>query len=249
MSFRPRLNKHVYEFIKYHKRSNVIGIIPDTHFPYNHPLTFAFLYETFNMFQVNRVVHIGDLVDGAAWSFWEKNADLPNAGKEAAHAQREVDKLFKMFPNGDLTLGNHDELISRQMVKHGIPKKFYKTFEEAFNFPKGWKAHQHIEIDDVLYIHGTGKSGQNASLSFMQDYRQSVVSGHTHSSGGVNYRASYKNLTFALNVGCLIKTSALAFQYGKNFSKKPTLGCGIVIEGKHGFFIPLDLGSKLKYKN
>ena len=104
-----------------------------------------------------------------------------------------------------------------------------------------------MEIDNVLYIHGTGKSGVNASVSFMTDYRQSVVSGHTHSSGGVNYRASYKDLTFALNVGALINTNHIAFHYGRHFSKKPTLGCGIVVDGKHGFFIPMDLGSKISY--
>jgi predicted phosphodiesterase len=247
MSYRPRLNKHTYEFINYHKNSNVVGIISDTHYPFAHPKHLQFLYETFNKFQVNRVVHIGDIVDGSAWNMWEKSAEMPCGSKEAEMAQKDMDKLFKMFPNGDLTMGNHDELINRRMLKHSIPQKFYKTFSESWNFPKGWKTHTHIEIDNVMYLHGTGKSGVNASVSFMQDYRQSVVTGHTHSSGGINYRASYKELCFALNVGCLIG-SGLAFAYGKHFSKKPTLGCGIVVEGKHGFFIPMDLGTKITYK-
>ena len=247
MSYRPRLNKHTYEFINYHKNSNVVGIISDTHYPFAHPKHLQFLYETFNKFQVNRIVHIGDIVDGSAWNMWEKSAEMPSGSKEAEMAQKDMDKLFKMFPNGDLTMGNHDELINRRMLKHSIPQKFYKTFSESWNFPKGWKTHTHIEIDNVMYLHGTGKSGVNASVSFMQDYRQSVVTGHTHSSGGINYRASYKELCFALNVGCLIG-SGLAFAYGKHFSKKPTLGCGIVVEGKHGFFIPMDLGTKITYK-
>jgi metallophosphoesterase superfamily enzyme len=173
---------------------------------------------------------------------------MPSAGKEAELAQRDIDKLFKTFPSGDLTMGNHDELINRRMLKHSIPKKFYKSFAEAWGFPKGWKTHSCLEIDNVLYLHGTGKSGQNSSVAFMQDYRQSVVTGHTHSSGGINYRASYKELCFALNVGCLIDVDNMAYNYGKHFSKKPTLGCGIVVEGKHGFFIPMDLGCKINYK-
>ena len=254
MSIGPRLNKYVYQFINSHKRSNVVGIISDTHYPfakkpdkngYGH---LEFLYETFNKFNVNRIIHIGDLIDGAAWNMWETNPEQPSGSKEAELAQQDIDKLFKMFPKGDLMMGNHDQLVNRRMLKHCIPKKFYKTFEESWNFPKGWRTHDYLEIDDVLYLHGTGKSGQNASLSFMQDYRQSVVTGHTHSSGGINYRASYKDLTFALNVGCLIDTNNIAFHYGKNFSKKPTLGCGIVVDGKHGFFIPMDLGKKIIYK-
>ena len=247
MSYRPRLNKYVYDFIKNHKNSNVCGIISDTHYPFAHKNHLNFLYETFNKFQVNRVVHIGDLVDGSKWNFWSKNAEMPNGSKEAALAQKDIDKLFKMFPEGDLTLGNHDQLLSSQMMDHQIPKKFYKPFEDAWNFPKGWRTHEHIEIDNVLYIHGTGKSGANASTALMTDYRQSVVSGHTHSAGGVSYRASYKDLTFGLNVGCLIDVDSMAYNYGKHFSKKPTLGCGIVIDGKAGFFIPMDLGSKISY--
>ena len=247
MSYRPRLNKYVYEFLNYHKRSNVVGIISDTHFPFAHKNYLSFIYETFNQFQVNRIVHIGDIVDGSAWSFWEKDSDMVSGGKEAELAQKDIDKLISTFDTLDLTMGNHDELINRRMLKHSIPKKFYKTFAESWNFPKGWKTHPHLEIDNVMYLHGTGKSGVNSSVAFMQDYRQSVVTGHTHSSGGINYRASYKELCFALNVGCLIDVDNMAFAYGKHFSKKPTLGCGIVVDGKHGFFIPMDLGSKITY--
>lgn len=249
MSFRPRINKFVYDFINYHKKSNVVGIISDTHYPFSKKGHLNWIYEIFNQFQVNRIVHIGDLVDGSAWNMHEdtRDADMVSGGKEAELAQMDINKLFKLFPQGDLMMGNHDQLISRRMLKHSIPKKFYKTFAEAWDFPKGWSTHDYLEIDNVLYLHGTGKSGHNAAVAFMQDYRQSVVIGHTHSSGGVNYRASYKELCFALNVGCLISVQNLAFQYGKNFSKKPTLGCGIVVDGKHGFFIPMDLGSKISY--
>ena len=101
MSHRPRLDKYTYEFINYHKNSNVIGIISDTHYPfakkedkngYGH---LQFLYETFNKFQGNRIIHIGDLVDGSKWNFWSKNAELPNGSKEAELAQKDIDKLFK----------------------------------------------------------------------------------------------------------------------------------------------------------
>ena len=249
MSIRPRLNKFVYEFINYHKRSNVVGIIPDTHYPFSKAGHREFLYDVFNQFQANRIVHIGDLVDGHSWSYHETNTEGASTSKEAELAQKDIDKLFKLFPEGDLTMGNHDLLISRKAQTHNIPKKFLRTFEDIWNFPKGWKTHTHIDIDDVLYLHGTGKSGINATINLMTDYRQSVVSGHTHSAGGISYRASYKDMTFGLNVGCLIDVNSYAMEYGKNFSKKPTLGCGIVIDGKVGFFIPMDLGTKITYKS
>jgi len=38
----------------------------------------------------------------------------------------------------------------------------------------------------------------------------------------------------------------MAFAYGKHFPKKPTIGCGVVLdEGRTGIFIPMDLGSKV----
>tara|TARA_E500000305_G_scaffold5835_2_gene4714 strand:+ start:223 stop:960 length:738 start_codon:yes stop_codon:yes gene_type:complete len=244
LQYRPRLNKYVYEFINYHKRSNVVGIISDTHYPFAHKNHLSFLYETFNKFQVNTIVHIGDLVDGHSWSYHETSTVSPGTKHEAELAQREINKLFRTFNKGIHVMGNHDLLISRKAQTHNIPKKFLKTFEDIWKFPKGWKSYNHYEIDGVLYLHGTGKSGINSTVNFMTDYRQSVVSGHTHSSGGVSYRASYKDLTFGLNVGCLIDVNSYAMEYGKNFSKKPTLGCGIVVEGKYGFFIPMDLGKK-----
>ena len=43
-----------------------------------------------------------------------------------------------------------------------------------------------------------------------------------------------------------IDVDAMAFSYGKNFPKKPTLGCGVVLDGgKTALFIPMDLGSKI----
>ena len=247
MTFRPRLNKYQYEFLNYHKHSNVVGIISDTHFPFQHNNYLDFLYETFNQFQVNEVVHIGDLVDGHAWSYHETSNEGLSANQEAQLAKIECERMFATFPQGHHIMGNHDALISRKAQTHGLPKQFIKTFEEIWNFPKDWTSQYHMEIDDVIYIHGTGKSGAYSSVGLMTDYRQSVVSGHTHSNGGVNYRASYKDLTFGLNVGCLIDVSAYAMEYGKNFSKKPTLGCGIVIDGKIAQFIPMNLGNKISY--
>lgn len=245
---RPRLNKHQFDLLQYHKNSNVVGIISDTHFPFQHKNYLEFVYEIFNQFQVNEIVHIGDLVDGHAWSYHETSNEGVSASNEAEQAQKECDRLFAMFPKVSHVMGNHDALISRKAQTLGLPKKFIKTFEDMWNFPKEWTSQFSKEIDNVLYIHGTGKGGLYSSVGLMQDYRQSVVSGHTHSNGGVNYRASYKDLTFGLNVGCLIDVDAYAMEYGKNFSKKPTLGVGIVIDGEIAQFIPMPLGSKINYK-
>lgn len=95
-----------------------------------------------------------------------------------------------------------------------------------------------------MYIHGEGFSGQNGAITAAKSHRQSVVLGHLHTFGGVTYSASRNDLIFGLNVGCLIDTHAYAFRYGKFLANRPTLGCGVVIDGKQAIFVPMDLGFK-----
>ena len=157
-----------------------------------------------------------------------------------------MEKWYSTFSNVKVCVGNHSALPFRQATTAGIPKRFMKSYEEIWNAPKGWQWKLQWEIDNVLYEHGTGSSGARAAVNRATANRQSTVIGHCHSFGGVNYMASRNDLIFGLNVGCGISVSALAFHYGKNFPKKPTLGCGVVLdEGKTGLFIPMDLGSKI----
>jgi len=75
-----------------------------------------------------------------------------------------------------------------------------------------------------------------------------TVVGHSHSFGGVSYLASRNDIIFGLNVGCGIDVDHMAFSYGKNFPKKPTLGCGVVLDqGRTGIFVPMDLGRRNLY--
>ena len=104
------------------------------------------------------------------------------------------------------------------------------------------------EIDNVLYVHGTGSSGQSGARTRAIANRQSTVIGHSHSFGGVAYMASRNDIIFGMNVGCGIDVDHMAFSYGKNFPKKPTLGCGVVLDGgKTAIFVPMNLGNKYKW--
>jgi len=45
-----------------------------------------------------------------------------------------------------------------------------------------------------------------------------------------------------MSVGCGIDRRSYAFAYGKDFKKKPILGCGVVMEkGRYAQFIPMQL--------
>lgn len=240
---RPRLSPKEYELIKAYRsqRSNVVGIIGDTHEPFCHPDYLNFCYETFNKFGVTKVVHIGDEVDNHALSYHENHSEHISASREADQALENLQKWFKTFDEVDVMVGNHSALPHRKATTAGIPKRFLKTHEEFWSAPKGWKWHIELDINNVRYTHGIGSSGQNGAINRAIRSRQSTVIGHIHSFGGVNYHANDKDIIFGLNVGCGIDVDAYAFEYGRPFVNKPTLGCGIVIDGSQGFFIPMNL--------
>ena len=170
-----------------------------------------------------------------------------NAESEAEKAQREMEGWYKTFPNVKVCVGNHSALPFRQATTAGLPKRFLKSYEEIWRAPKGWKWQMQWEIDGVLYEHGTGSSGPNGARNRAIANRQSTVIGHSHSFGGVSYMASRNDMIFGLNVGCGISVNEIAFAYSKPFPKKPTIGCGLVLDGgRTGIFIPMDLGSKIK---
>ena len=70
-----------------------------------------FLKRIANHYAINRVVHIGDLVDWASISYHEKSPSLRNATLEYARAKRQVASLTKAFPKADWLIWNHDALL------------------------------------------------------------------------------------------------------------------------------------------
>lgn len=163
---------------------------------------------------------------------------------EHAEAVEALKKLYKLFPNVKVCTSNHTSRPFRKAFEHGLPKVFIKDYRDFMQAPKGWQWADSWEVDGTLFLHGEGFSGQNGALKAAQGHRQSVVIGHLHSFGGVTYSASKNDLIFGMNVGCLINPRSYAFKYGKFLVNRPTLGCGVVLDGKQAIFVPMDLGFK-----
>lgn len=121
----------------------------------------------------------------------------------------------------------------------GLPSRVVKRYEEILHYPKGWAMNgDGFDIDGVHYFHGEGlnhSSWKNAHFKL----KQSAVFGHLHSNGGVVYSQSKKKRYFALNTGCLIDPSAKCFDYGRLYLDKPTIGCGVVLDGEEALFVPM----------
>jgi hypothetical protein len=224
-------------------------VIGDTHEPYCHKDYRNFCYEVANFYKCDRIFHIGDEVDNHAISYHETDPDLHSAGLEADMAYEAMQNWFKTFPIVDVCIGNHTALNLRKGQTAGLPKRFLKTYNQIWDAPASWKWDWQHFFGDVVLEHGTGSSGPNGAINRARDNRRPTVIGHIHSYGGVQYLASEWDLLYGLNVGCGIDINSPAFAYGRNFKKRPTLGCGVLLDGgRVGIFVPMDLGKKIKIK-
>ena len=221
------------------KTGEIVGVIGDTHFPFAHSNYIHFLEDTFNKYRVDRIVHVGDLVDHHAISRFQTEVDAFSATTEFELAQKDVSIYTRTFKNVDVLLGNHDLIPQRQCATLGIIPQFLKGFKELWQLPKGWNVHEQLEINNVMYEHGIGFSGSNAALNKAINSMQSCVIGHVHSFGGCLYKSNSKHLIFGLNVGCGIDIDKYAFRYGKYNKNRETLGCGIVFNDSNAIFVPM----------
>lgn len=209
-----------------------ILVIPDQHFPFNHPDIFRFLKAVKKKYKPDKVVNLGDEVDFHSMSMHDHDPDLPNPFDEMEMAILRLKHMYKLFPEVDVLESNHGSLVYRRAKKHGLPKKVLKSYNEILEAPKGWRWHHDLVLkgsdnQDIMFCHGLAadplKNSKNKSMRFVQ--------GHHHSRFEIQYWANSKKLFWGVTSGCLIDWKALAFDYGKLMLNKPILGVTVISKG------------------
>lgn len=219
--------------------SNVL-VIPDLHLPVAHSRALDFCVDTYNKYGCNKVVNIGDVIDHHAISKHLKNPNCPSAKDEYDLVKVDLQQWYDTFPEATIILGNHDTRPARISGEAGIPELYLKPYDEVWDTPC-WKWVFDTVIDDVYYFHGLGSSGKTPALNKTASIHMSVVMGHVHSVAGVHWGAGPQERWFGMDTGCLIDREAWQFYYGKHMSKKPILGCGVVLDGiPHFEIMPLE---------
>lgn len=221
-------------------KKNVL-IIGDTHEPFCKEGYLEFCIETQKKYNCGTVIHIGDLVDNHAVSYHESDPDGRSPGDEFKLALDNCQKWYKAFPDVLICIGNHDRLPFRKAYTAGLPKNWLKNYQEMFDSPVGWKWDFVHKVNDVIYQHGTGLSGEMASINAARENRQSTVIGHLHTVCNTRFLASSKDLIFGMSVGCGIDHTKYAFAYGRENTRKPVLSCGVVLNGKMPINVPMNL--------
>ena len=217
-------------------------IIGDTHAPCMLDGYIDFLVDLYNDWDIDRVVHIGDIVDNCALSFHLKRPSLKDPIHEFHQAMEQVGQLTETFPDADLMLGNHDVLPYRWAMEVGIPEEMLRDFGAIFDLPDTWNVHKRysqIEIDGVIYQHGDMCKG-SAALNAKAEFR-SVVQGHHHAKAGVEYMANKNARIFGMQTGCGTDYKHAQQEYGQKYNTKPIIGAGIVLDGVTAIFEPMIL--------
>jgi len=154
--------------------------------------------------------------------------------------------ITEVFQEADYLIGNHSALPVRQAREVGLPPSMLVSLQELMDMPDSWTIHPRhsdLVIDDVIYRHGDkGRSNQlNAAFLNASNEFRSVVQGHFHAQAGVVYGANQRQRYFGLQVGCGTDPRSPYMNYSTVYSKRPLLGCGIVIDGEYATFEPLHL--------
>lgn len=220
---------------------NNVFIIGDTHEPFCKQGYLEFCREQQERYNCGTVIHIGDLVDNHAVSYHQHDPSGKSPGDEYKLALERCKEWYRVFPNVKICIGNHDALPFRKAFTAGLPKDWLKSYQEILQSPKTWEWDFVHYVNGVIYQHGTGLSGEMASINCARENRQSTVIGHLHTVMNTRFLASYKDLIFGTSVGCGIDHEAYAFAYGKENTRKPVLACAVVLNGKLPINIPMEI--------
>jgi hypothetical protein len=217
--------------------SNILHI-PDLHSPFIHKRALKFVKEVYNKYNCNEVVFGGDVFDLYSWSRYPTDTNTLTGRVEFQRAKRQISSWVDAFPIATITIGNHDLRLLKRLRESRIPPEMVITnFCDIWNLPNTWNWVDSYKKDGVVYIHGA-RSGENAHVSNAKDYRCSVVSCHTHSTAGVEFMSNRENTIFAMNTGCLVNDREVGFAYANELTRRPVLGCGVILDG-FPVFIPL----------
>jgi len=204
--------------------NNNVLVIGDIHEPFSLEGYFEFCVDTYNRFNCNKVVFIGDILDNHYQSFHDTDPDGDSASQEFKKAYSNIQKWYSIFPEAVVCAGNHDLIPDRKAFKAGLSKSWIKPIGDVLNTPN-WKFVDNVVIDNVTYTHGTGRKAKDR----MKQDMVSVIQGHYHSESYIEYSVGINHKLFAMQLGCGIDKNSYAMAYGKNFAK-PHINCGVVLD-------------------
>ena len=223
---RPRLEgarQANYKF--FNRNESRILIIGDLHEPFSLDSYFYFAKETYERFNCNKVVFIGDVIDSHYTSYHETDADGMGGADELDLAIGRLGRWYDTFPDADVTIGNHDRMVARKARTSNIPSRWIREYKDVLETPS-WNFTDRVVYDDVQYVHGEGGTARTKCRADMMN----TVQGHLHTQAYCEHYVGERYRVFGMQVGCGIDFDQYSFDYAKR-GKKPAIGLGVVIGG------------------
>lgn len=207
-------------------------IISDTHAPYHHPDTMAFLEAVKYAYDIQIVKHSGDVADNHTASYHEVEYGVYSARDEHIAAKAFIQELAEMFPKITVSLGNHCKMTYRKAKTAGIPEDHLKSYNKMYDVNWNWVDKDYFVIDkynNCLLSHAMSVS----TLVNAKTHSHCCIQGHHHGTFGIEYFADLKIIRWAMTVGCLVDPNSPAFNYAKgNTNNRPLIGVGGIIENR-----------------
>ena len=221
------------------KKERRLLICGDLHCPFDLDSYLPFLLETYEKWNCNQIIMIGDAIDNHYSSFHPTDPDGYGGGQELdraiARLSRYRDAFAKICDKKiSICIGNHDRLIMRRAFDSDIPARWIKSYNEVLGTTWNWL--ESIVYDDVLYEHGEGGQAKSKAKNNMM----SSVCGHTHTEAYCLWYVGKKYRVFGMQVGCGVDWESYATAYARNF-KKQAIGCGVVLGGHTAINCMMDL--------
>ena len=240
------------KFVSDTKRTNDYGrriefmaervlVIPDTHLPFEHPGYLSWVSGLCYDYQIDTVIHIGDVLDHYGISSYIHDPDGLSGGDELKTVKERVKEWVELFPNLKICLGNHDTRHFAAAIKAGLSSAYLRHMNDLLDTPDTWEwnwSYKQVGGMIVNYEHGTGQAGASAAVNMAKAYGESVIIGHTHINPGVTWLSNGRDDYYGMNVGSAIDETAYAFAYSQGKPYRGTLGAGIVLDnGRLPFFV------------
>ena len=210
--------------------------ISDLHAPFSHPAALDFLADLAREIKPDRVICLGDEIDAHNFARWPRDWEAPGPREEIEAARSFLKQLAKLFPVLTVVDSNHTWRPWKVAAAAGLLPEFLRSRADILGAPRGWDWVAVERVDDVVFLHGEGYTGDRSAIQAAADYRCNAVIGHTHSHAGVMHHAKAGGGIWGLNAGCLVDSTQAAFAYGKHSRNKPVIGTGAVLDGVPVFF-------------
>ena len=97
-------------------------VVPDLHLYCEHKNALQFCVDTWNKYDCDTAVFIGDVVDHHSISFHQKNPNCPSAKDEYELTLESLQQWYDTFPEATVCIGNHDNRCFRLAETVNMPE-------------------------------------------------------------------------------------------------------------------------------